>query len=98
MFDTAGTRPPHSHEKRFNGVTTKAEVERAARIPAAAAPAEPLRGVRRAMADRMTKAHAEVPRATVTDEADVEAWGRKRLGYASCDSRNRGWVPSDSRH
>ena len=57
-----------------NGVTTKADVERATRIPAAAAPAEPLRGVRRAMADRMTKAHAEVPRATVTDEADVEAW------------------------
>ena len=57
-----------------DGVTTNADVEWAARILAAAAPAEPLRGVRRAMADRMTKAHAEVPRATVTDEADVEAW------------------------
>ena len=57
-----------------DGVTTKGDVERAARILEAAAPAEPLRGVRRAMADRMSKAHAEVPRATVTDEADVEAW------------------------
>ena len=59
-----------------DGVTTKGDVERAARILAAAAPAEPLRGVRRAMADRMSKAHAEVPRATVTDEADVEAWNK----------------------
>ena len=59
-----------------DGVTTKGDVERAARILAAAAAAEPLRGVRRAMADRMSKAHAEVPRATVTDEADVEAWNK----------------------
>ena len=57
-----------------DGLTTKGDVERAAGILASAAPAEPLRGVRRAMADRMSKAHAEVPRATVTDEADVDAW------------------------
>jgi len=30
------------------------------------------------MADRMSKAHAEVPRATVTDEADVDAWSESR--------------------
>lgn len=60
-----------------DGVTTKRDVERAAGILAAAAPAEPLRGVRRAMADRMSKAHAEVPRATVTDEADVETWSER---------------------
>ena len=57
-----------------DGVATKGDVERAAGVLASAAPAEPLRGVRRAMADRMSKAHAEVPRATVTDEADIDAW------------------------
>ena len=56
------------------GAITKSDVERAAQVLAEAAPAEPLRGVRRAMAERMAKAHAEVVPATVTDEADVEAW------------------------
>ena len=57
-----------------DGVITAADVERAVEALASAAPAEPLRGVRRAMAERMAKAHAEVVPATVTDEADVEAW------------------------
>ena len=57
-----------------NGAITKSDVERAAQVLAEAAPAVPLRGVRRAMAERMAKAHAEVVPATVTDEADVEAW------------------------
>ena len=35
---------------------------------------EPLRGVRRAMAERMSLAHREVVPATVTAEADVEDW------------------------
>ena len=56
------------------GAITTADVERAAQVLAAAAPAEPLRGARRAMAERMAKAHAEVVPATVTDQADVEAW------------------------
>ena len=56
------------------GAITTADVERAARALAAAGPAEPLRGPRRAMAERMAKAHAEVVPATVTDRADVEAW------------------------
>ena len=56
------------------GVITTADVERAGQVLAAAAPAEPLRGARRAMAERMAKAHAEVVPATVTDRADVEAW------------------------
>ena len=56
------------------GVITRADVERAARVLAAAAPAAPLRGPRRAMAERMAKAHAEVVPATVTDQADVDAW------------------------
>ena len=56
------------------GVITTADVERASRVLADAAPAEPLRGARRAMAERMAKAHAEVVPATVTDQADVDAW------------------------
>ncbi len=44
------------------GAVTRADVERAAKTLAAAGPAEPLRGVRRSMAERMTKAHAEVVR------------------------------------
>ena len=56
------------------GVVTAKDVERGAETLADAGPAEPLRGVRRAMAERMAKAHAEVVPATVTDVADVEAW------------------------
>ena len=57
-----------------NGVVTNGDVERAAQVLAGSAPAEPLRGVRRSMAERMAKAHAEVVPASVTDEADVETW------------------------
>ena len=56
------------------GAVTRADVERAARALADAGPAEALRGVRRAMAERMARAHAEVVPASVTDEADVDAW------------------------
>ena len=56
------------------GAITTSDVERAAQVLADAAPAVPLRGARRAMAERMAKAHAEVVPATVTDRADVEAW------------------------
>ena len=56
------------------GAVTRADVERAARALADAGPAEPLRGVRRAMAERMARAHAEVVPASLTDEADVDAW------------------------
>jgi pyruvate dehydrogenase E2 component (dihydrolipoamide acetyltransferase) len=57
-----------------DGVITAADVERAAADLAEAGPLEPLRGVRRAMATRMAHAHAEVVPATVSDDADVEAW------------------------
>jgi pyruvate dehydrogenase E2 component (dihydrolipoamide acetyltransferase) len=56
------------------GTITRADVERAARSLADAGPAEPLRGMRRAMAQRMAAAHAEVVRTTVTEEADINAW------------------------
>jgi pyruvate dehydrogenase E2 component (dihydrolipoamide acetyltransferase) len=56
------------------GTITRADVERAAKSLAEAGPAEPLRGMRRAMAQRMAAAHAEVVRTTVTDEADIDSW------------------------
>jgi 2-oxoisovalerate dehydrogenase E2 component (dihydrolipoyl transacylase) len=56
------------------GSITRADVERAAKSLADAGPAEPLRGMRRAMAQRMTAAHARVVPASVTDEADVGDW------------------------
>src|SRR6516165_4366003 len=48
------------------GMITRADVERAARSMVDAGPAEPLRGMRRAMAQRMATAHAEIARTTVT--------------------------------
>jgi 2-oxoisovalerate dehydrogenase E2 component (dihydrolipoyl transacylase) len=59
------------------GTITRADVERAAKSLAEAGPAEPLRGMRRAMAQRMAAAHAEVVRATVNDEADVDDWQQR---------------------
>ncbi|MCK1741841.1 2-oxo acid dehydrogenase subunit E2 [Bradyrhizobium sp. 139] len=56
------------------GTVTRADVERAAKIVFQAGSAEPLRGTRRAMAQRMTTAHAQVVPATVTDEADIDDW------------------------
>lgn len=56
------------------GMVTRADVERAAKSLTDAGPAEPLKGMRRAMAQRMASAHAEVVPATVTDEADISDW------------------------
>jgi pyruvate dehydrogenase E2 component (dihydrolipoamide acetyltransferase) len=56
------------------GSITRTDVERAAKSLAEAGPAEALRGMRRAMAQRMTAAHASVVPATVMDEADVGDW------------------------
>jgi 2-oxoisovalerate dehydrogenase E2 component (dihydrolipoyl transacylase) len=56
------------------GMITRADVERAAKSLTDAGPAEPLKGTRRAMAQRMASAHAEVVAATVTDEADIGDW------------------------
>ena len=58
------------------GAITRADVERAAKSLVEAGPAEPLRGMRRAMAQRMAAANAEVVRTTVTDEADIDDWGK----------------------
>ncbi len=56
------------------GTITRSDVERAAKGMSQTGPAEPLRGLRRAMAQRMTTAHAEIVPATVTDEADIDDW------------------------
>ncbi|MEW6581656.1 MAG: dihydrolipoamide acetyltransferase family protein [Actinomycetota bacterium] len=56
------------------GLATAADVERAAQAPAQDVAYEPLRGPRRAMAESMTRSGAEVVPATLTDEADVDAW------------------------
>jgi 2-oxoisovalerate dehydrogenase E2 component (dihydrolipoyl transacylase) len=56
------------------GSVTRADVERAAKSLAEVGPAEALRGMRRAMAQRMTAAHSRVVPASVTDEADVDGW------------------------
>jgi 2-oxoisovalerate dehydrogenase E2 component (dihydrolipoyl transacylase) len=56
------------------GMVTRADVERAAKSLTDAGPAEPLKGMRRAMAQRMASAHAEVVPTTVTDEADIGDW------------------------
>ena len=55
------------------GAITRADVERAVD---AGAKSEPLRGVRRAMAQNMARSGREVVPAAVTDEADIDAWKR----------------------
>jgi 2-oxoisovalerate dehydrogenase E2 component (dihydrolipoyl transacylase) len=56
------------------GMIGRADVERAARSLADAGPAEPLKGMRRVMAQRMAAAHSQVVPTTVGDEVDIEAW------------------------
>jgi 2-oxoisovalerate dehydrogenase E2 component (dihydrolipoyl transacylase) len=56
------------------GIITRADVERVAKGMSQTGPSEPLRGMRRAMAQRMTAAHAQIVPATVTDEADIDDW------------------------
>src|SRR4029077_2622741 len=60
-----------------SGMITRADVERAARSLTEAGPAEPLKGMRRAMAQRMALAHAQVVPTTVIDEADINAWSKE---------------------
>lgn len=57
-----------------NDTITAEDVERCARAMASGPPAEPMRGVRRAMAHKLAQAHAEIAPAAIYDEADVEAW------------------------
>jgi len=56
------------------GAITRADVEHAAAAKDEGAPEEPIKGMRRAMALNMARAHAEVVPATLWDQADVEPW------------------------
>lgn len=67
--DLAGVTPTGA-----NGTVTMIDVDRAASAAKPAAELVPLRGVRRAMAANMARAHAVVVPATVTDLADIGAW------------------------
>jgi pyruvate dehydrogenase E2 component (dihydrolipoamide acetyltransferase) len=62
------------HATGPEGTVTRADVERAARSLSDAGPAETLRGMRRAMAQRMAAANADVVPANVMEEADIGAW------------------------
>lgn len=57
-----------------DSLVTQDDVRRVARVLAEAEPAEPLRGVRRAMAQNMAFAQAEVAPATLMDDAVIDAW------------------------
>jgi 2-oxoisovalerate dehydrogenase E2 component (dihydrolipoyl transacylase) len=57
-----------------DALVTAQDVQRVAKLLQEWGPAEPLRGVRRAMANNMAVAQREVPAATVMDDADVHAW------------------------
>jgi pyruvate dehydrogenase E2 component (dihydrolipoamide acetyltransferase) len=57
-----------------DGLITISDVQRAARILSEIGPIELLRGVRRAMAQNMELAHAEVASVTLMDDADIDAW------------------------
>jgi len=67
------------------GIVTRADVERAAKSLTDAGPAEPLKGMRRAMAQRMASAHAEVVPTTVTDEAGARSWRASSKAEAGND-------------
>jgi 2-oxoisovalerate dehydrogenase E2 component (dihydrolipoyl transacylase) len=57
-----------------DGAITAEDVKRFASAIAETEPAEPVHGVRRAMAQKMQQSHAEIVPASIHDEADVEDW------------------------
>jgi pyruvate dehydrogenase E2 component (dihydrolipoamide acetyltransferase) len=57
-----------------DGLITAGDVQRAARILSETGPIELLRGIRRAMAQNMMLANAEVTSATLMDDADIHRW------------------------
>jgi pyruvate dehydrogenase E2 component (dihydrolipoamide acetyltransferase) len=59
------------------GVVTREDVEAAAQLRQPASGYEPLRGMRRAMAEAVARSAAGVVSATVTDEALIEAWSEQ---------------------
>ena len=57
-----------------DGLISRSDVERVAKILAELGPIEKLRGPRRAMARHMSMARAEVAPATVSEDADIGQW------------------------
>lgn len=57
-----------------NGNITPADVESAARLELQHGKAEPLRGVRKHMAQAMARSHAEVVPVTINDDANINNW------------------------
>lgn len=57
-----------------HGMIIAHDVERAAQMTRDFGDATPLRGVRRAMAKNMEKAHREVVKVTINDDVDVHRW------------------------
>lgn len=57
-----------------HGMITSQDVERAAQLVKDFGEATPLRGVRRAMAKNMEKAHREVVKVSINDDVDIHAW------------------------
>ncbi|WP_299180608.1 dihydrolipoamide acetyltransferase family protein [uncultured Neptuniibacter sp.] len=57
-----------------NGNITPKDVEQAAYLDKKHGKAEPLRGVRKHMAQAMARSHAEVVPVTITEDADIEHW------------------------
>ncbi|WP_457797803.1 dihydrolipoamide acetyltransferase family protein [Methylocystis sp. S23] len=57
-----------------DGLITAEDVQRVAKVLSEVEPAEPLRGFRRAMAQNMSFAQAEVAAATIMDDVTISAW------------------------
>lgn len=57
-----------------HGMITAADVERAVQVSRDFGEATVLRGVRRVMANNMTRADAQVVRVTIHDDVDIHAW------------------------
>lgn len=57
-----------------NDTIIASDIERVAGILKQVGELEPLRGVRRAMANAMSSAHAEVVSVTINDDADINVW------------------------
>jgi pyruvate dehydrogenase E2 component (dihydrolipoamide acetyltransferase) len=60
-----------------NGNITPKDVEQAAYLDQKHGKAEPLRGVRKHMAQAMSRSHAEVVPVTINEDADIESWSQK---------------------
>ncbi|MGD8560813.1 MAG: dihydrolipoamide acetyltransferase family protein, partial [Gammaproteobacteria bacterium] len=57
-----------------NDTITAADIQRVAKIFEEVGPLEPLRGVRRAMANTMARSNAEVAPVTIYDDVDIDSW------------------------